>query len=178
MCPLCDQCGGLHGEALYRAVRERVAGGHLSVWYGIGVLALDDANTAGMLQFVGDPNAASIWVPEPVRRWQVVAGRAVLADTLPAIDEIIAACLSPYVPGPKTDETMRALADDLTTAMRWIDPDVLHVDISCKTDAIDPGHLIIQVSTRTATMPGMVSIPGGDDVVIPDHVLRAKPAQA
>lgn len=178
VCPLCDECGGLHGLALEAAVRERVASGQMSAWYGVGVMALDDANAAGMLRFVGDPREASIHVPEPVRRWQVVAGRAVLAGELPAIDEIIGACLAPYVPGPKTDATMQALADELTTAMRWIDPEVLHVDISCALDVIDPQHLIIQVSTRTPAMPGAANMPGADDVVIPDHVLRAKPAQA
>lgn len=179
VCPLCDQCGGIHGEALAAAVRERVAAGKLSVWYGIGVLALDDANTAGMLQFVGDPRNASLWVPEPVRRWQVVAGRAVLANTLPAMDEIIGACLAPFLGTVATEASLQALADEITTAMRWIDPDVLHVDIASKRDAIDPEHLIIKVTTRTAAMPGMVSQFGAeDDVSIPDSVMRAKPAQA
>lgn len=177
VCPLCDQCDGMHGNALERLLRKLAATGAITMWHGIGRMAVDNAHLTGRLSLIGPSDAATMWVATAPRPWEVVLGRAGASFTIPDIGEIVAACLAPFIPGKVSRATMDAIGRELTGALTWVDPNVVSVDVDCKRDSIDPEHLLIHVNTRTNVAPGSITV-CEPNIEIPDDILSRPRGQA
>lgn len=176
-CPICDLCDKLHGDQLERVVRHLLEIKQVSFGHALVRCAIDDAHLSGYLEFRGPRTNAYPFVRQAPRRWEVVIGRACALGEVPAIADITAACLSPFIPGRVNRETMDAIAKEITDAFQWIDPDVERVEVDCKRDALDPQHLIIEITKRVNVAPGTVALVD-DKTVIPDYIARQKTAQA
>lgn len=175
-CVLCDGCDRVHGAERQAKIERLVANGQMTPWFAIGQIMIDDAHHAGQLGFRGDPTAATIWIDRPVCRWEVVIGRAIARNELPVTDELMAAVMLRYVPGPIAG--IPGLRRELKDALCALDPDVLDVEVSCTRDAMDAGHLIIDVIHRTAVLSAVDRWQSAPDVEIPSDIAQRPRGQA
>ena len=68
-----------------------------------------------------------------------------------------------------------AISRDLTDAMCMVDPSIITCEVTCDQDALDPEHLMINVTGRAPTLGQTVMAP---EVEIPDSVMRGPRGQA
>lgn len=165
LCTLCQRCDRRHGDELQHHVARLVRSGQIDAYHGLARMMIDDANLCARLAFVGDPMAATLWIPEAPRRWEVVVGRALALKQAPDLSLILQVTLARFVPGLATPERMQELANELTSALAFIDPNVLSVDVASRRDM------------RTAAAPGMVTV-CAPDVEIPEDVMTRPRGQA
>lgn len=175
VCPICDQCDGLHGDKLQIALAAGVVNGKVDPGLALTRSIIDDAQLTGRIVYVEDPNGGhSITVPDPAPRWQVICSRALCRNQLPDVTLVLDVILARHLPCQATPDKLEAIARELREALAFMDPGVLSVDVQSERDALDPQHLIVKVTTSTPTM-GMQTIGNLPDVEIPpDIMLRAR----
>lgn len=176
VCPLCDQCDGKHGDALQAHCVALVEQGRTTWGTAIARLAIDNAHLWGTLEWHGDPRCAELHVAHCPSPWQTLVGRCAARGVMPGYDALLNACLAPFVPGPNTHENKQAIADELTTALCWLDQNVASVDVGFEADTFDAAHILIRVNLKQA-VPGaiMLETPGAD---IPRDIMARPRGQA
>lgn len=183
---MCDVCDRRHGDELQLQVMALVRAGQITPGRALARMLLDDAHLAGMLEvrtFVDSAVTGGIevlpWIPVAVPRWRVIVGRALALGELPEIALLVQVTLARFMGLYSTPGVLAELKRDLSDAMSTVDPNVLDVEVTTEMGRIDPGHLKIIVTTRTAAGPGMVAVaPGAEDVEIPADILRRPRGQA
>ena len=68
-----------------------------------------------------------------------------------------------------------AISRDLTDAMGMGDPTIITCEVTCDQDALDPEHLMINVTANGPALGQTVMAP---EVEIPDSVMRGPRGQA
>ncbi len=179
-CMVCDRCDHKHGDELQIAIEHLLANGKIESGQAMVRMLIDDAHLSGRIVWIVDPDTstAMITIPDPPQRWEVVCARAMVRGSMPDLQSVIEAVLTSYIGKQSAPSVLRNLEGDLSRAMAFVDPDVLSVSVEAHRDAIDPGHLFITVSTRTACMPGVVSRSDDADALIPDDIALRPRAQA
>lgn len=182
-CVVCDLCDHLHGDALQIRVGRQVMAGQISLCDGLARMLVDDAMMAGGLQLVPEVNLEARtwtlrpWILRPIDRWRVVVGRAFAVDRAVDVSLMLSVILARHIPGQVSRGTLDAIARELREALTTIDPNVVGVEVDCKCDTLNPENLLIDISTRTAAAPGMISLVD-PDVELPADIMSRPRGQA
>lgn len=182
-CAVCDLCDHLHGDALQIYVGRQVMAGQITPYHGLARMLVDDAMMAGELQLVPEVNLEARtwtlrpWILRPIDRWRVVVGRALAVDLAVDVSLLLSVILARHIPGRSDRGTLDAIARELREAFAVIDPNVVDVEVDCKRDVLDPEHLLINISTKTAAAPGMISL-ADPDIELPADIMSRPRGQA
>lgn len=177
LCVACTACNKKHGDALEKHARALVDAGRMAPWHCVALITIDNAQLWGTLDVrIGDNGLADLIVRESPRPWQIVVARCASSNRIPTFDELIAACLVSFVPGPNTLANKQRIADEITTALCWIDSNVVCAEIDFKDDVLDAGHLIINVQVRQATPDAVIydAAKNHDELIPPDIMTRSR----
>lgn len=168
VCPMCDACDGVHGDALQARCAALVASGQISPWLALTRMIVDDALLCGRLVFIGDPHAALIVVLNPPKRWEVVVCRALCKSELPELQVVIDAVLGAFMGHDASPPVLEALRAEMIQAMHAVDPSLFDVEVIAERDPLDPEHVRINVSAKT---PGLPAAYEAADVDMPADIL-------
>lgn len=179
-CILCDMCDRRHGDELQAHVTALVRTGQIGFWHAVTRMLVDDSHLAGLLAMYAvedDVGVVKVWpvVIDFVPRWRVVIGRALALNEIPDVGQVMGAVLARYLPARNSQSMRDAISRDLTDAMCMVDPTIITCEVTCDQDALDPAHLMINVTGRAPTLGQTVMAP---EVEIPDSVMRGPRGQA
>lgn len=176
VCVDCDQCDELHGAQLQGVLLKAVSDGKLAPYTAVARAMMDDAQLTGRIVHVVINGRADITIPNPPRRWEVMAARSMVRGELPDLQTLVDAVLGCYIPGRNTPDRMAAMRLELRDALQFVDPSIMDVEVSTVMDALEPGNLRIEIKARTPTLG--TEMPGAPDVNIPADILTRKRAEA
>jgi hypothetical protein len=158
------RCGGIHGEALEREARQLVKNGVWQPWYAVALCAVDDAQICNRLLLelgAGHVPPVQMFVPDPPRRWEVVACRSLVQGQVPAAEDVMAACLEPFFGRDNTESTRMEIRREIADAMRCVVGEVVDVDIEVMPEPGHSGGFIANIVARVPTTGEELQVPTG-----------------
>jgi hypothetical protein len=180
VCLGCDDCDGLHGDALQAILVKATADRKMSGDAALARALIDDAQLTGRAVYFENPpgsGQADMRIPDPPPRWLVVCARALCRKELPDMHSVVGAVLGRFMGLRSSQTVLEAMRVELQAALSFIDASIFDVQIDTKVDVLDSQHLIIQVQAKTPAL-GAVVTPGTENVEIPPDILLRKRAEA
>lgn len=178
VCIGCDNCDELHGAKLQGVLSQGVRDGKIAPYTALARAMIDDAQMTGRTVYVvREGRVADLIIPDPPRRWLVMAARAMARNEMPDLQTLVDAVLGVYIPGQSTPARMAALRSELRDALQFVDSSIMDVEVTTTMDMLEPGHLRIEIRAKTPTL-GVVTSGPGADVEIPADILSRKRAEA
>lgn len=175
LCPVCDMCDRRHGDDLQAHVVALLRNGQITFGRALSRMLVDDALLTGALLLIPIDRTAAceLRILAPVPRGCVVIGRAIALGRLPDVSAVIAAALARYVGLRATGAVLGDIRRDLIEVITLIDDSVIDVAVTSRTDMLDPGHLIIEITGKSPAL-GAVIHEDADATVPPDIMSRPR----
>lgn len=170
VCPMCDDCDGLHGDALQARM---MSGEWLDPYIALARAIIDDAQLTNRIVFVGEGEAKHINVPNPPRRWEVMIARALLRNEQPDLHTVMNAVLLPFFGLRASPSVMALLRGELLEALQAFDASIFDVEVSIDVDVLDRENLQIKVCAKTPAL-GMTFDADSAGVIPPDIMARPR----
>lgn len=183
-CILCDGCDHLHGDKLQLRVVDLVSQGKLDPYHAITRMMVDDAHMTGRLQMVSPVALADgrvmvdVTVIGPVPRWLVAIARAAARNELPQINVVLVGVLARFFGLRATRAVLDEIRIDMIDALRFIEPSIIDIEVTSRSDAIDPEKLVIDIKASTPMLGTVVQMKGAPDVEIPADIHTRPRGQA